>query len=118
MDHSKKPVPPELALVVDKAVDYTENMFKDGHNRTQAILKIHDARRYDEAVQTSDPELEVPNVAEVVPERADSALPSRDGTEAAGAYDETGGPIGGTEAELDALEAGFTPVDRAPHMKD
>ena len=43
---------------------------------------------------------------------------SRDGTDAAGLYDETGGPLGGTEQELDDLEASGTPVDRNPHMKD
>lgn len=118
MDNNKEPLTPELALVVDKVIDYTENMFKDGHNRTHANLKIHDADRYDEAVKTPDAELSAPPEVEELQQRADSVLHSRDGTDSSGEYDETGGPIGGTEAELDALEANFAPVDRTPHMKD
>src|SRR5688572_16647500 len=99
------------------SADYLKNMFKNGHNRAVTDKMVRNAPYYDEAVQRPDEDL--------VPEqlRADnSSMPldtfsSRDSTEAAGLYDESGGPLGGTEEELDSLESGGTPVDRNPRMK-
>ena len=102
----------EQEVLHDTVVDYTENMFQDGNNRT---AKVKAAKAYDEAVKVPDPDM-------VTAVEADADMPvdiarSRDGTEASGIYDEDGGPIGGTPDELDSLEAGGTPVDKNPHMK-
>ena len=115
--------------------DYTNNMFEDGHNRTETNKKVHDAPAYDQAAHTVSPDIENPfekesNVISLDSRRAKKAgvpengtntprdtFRSRDGTDASGLYDEDGGSIGGTEDELDSLEAGGTPVDKNPRMK-
>ena len=43
---------------------------------------------------------------------------SRDGTDASGSLDESGGFLGGTTEEVDDLETTAMPVDKIPHMKD
>ena len=106
--------------------DYAQNMFQEGHNRTGTDPLAHDAPEYDHAAHTGEANMvgEAPD-KDLESTAANPALPtptdtfnSRDGTDAAGLYDEEGGPLGGTEQELDALEAGGTPVDKNPRMKN
>ena len=115
MTAQKKPMTHEEEIAADTAIDYTANMFADGNNRAETNKKVHDAPRYNKAAHTIDPditsELDMQTSAPV------GVAHSRDGTDASGVYDEDGGPLGGTPKELDALEAGGTPVDRNPHMK-
>lgn len=114
--------------------DYSRNMFAEGHNRTQTDPAAYEAPEYDHAAHVGTYE----GAEEISPDRIgdrplldtegnatlNPAAPtpqdtshSRDGTDASGLYDETGGPIGGTEEEIDDLEASGTPVDRSPRAK-
>ena len=104
----------EEEVTNDIVADYAANMFADGNNRTERDKKVHDAPDYDQAVQVTDPEITNINTQSSLPL---DAAESRDGTKASGILDEDGGSLGGTEAELDSLEAGGTPVDRNPRMK-
>jgi hypothetical protein len=100
------------------AADYATNMFKDGDNRAAFNRKVHNAPEYDRAVRTTGGAFtdSVDNDA-AIPLPEANTLHSRDGTEASGEYDETGGPVGGTEKEIDNLETTAVPVDRTPQMK-
>lgn len=109
MASQRKHLPPEPATS-DAIEDYTRNMFRDGHNRAEHTR----APAYDRAAHRGEAPLE----AGIAESGAVDTAYSRDGTGAAGLYDESGGPIGGTEAELDALESGATPVDRNPRMQE
>jgi len=114
-------------LEKEKAIageDYSENMFQEGHNRTASKGEVKSGREYDRAAHTpdnynvADQEIDGTNTDSAATGIPLDTFHSRDGTDAAGLYDETGGPLGGTEKELDDLEASGTPVDRNPHMKD
>lgn len=102
------------------AEDYAENMFKDGHNRAERDEKVHHAPAYDAAAHRVDADLDMPTDTEspLVRSTQTDTFHSREGTDAAGSYDETGGSLGGTEEEIDAMEVAGTPVDRSPRMKD
>lgn len=103
---------------IDPALDYTNNMFKDGNNRAENDKKVQRAPAYDRAAHQEDEGVnDFTLAADAIPASTRTAE-SRDGTQASGIYDEEGGPLGGTEAELDALEASGTPVDRNPRMKE
>lgn len=116
------------------AEDYSRNMFAEGHNRAATDPAVHKAPEYDHAAHIGKHE----GAEEIEPDRIgdmplldtegnatlnpaaptlQDTMRSRDGTEASGLYDETGGPVGGTEEEIDALEVGGTPVDRSPRAK-
>lgn len=105
--------------------DYASSMFEEGHNRSGTDPLVHNAPAYDRAAHTGEANMVgEPPIADLQTEAANPALPtpadtfhSRDGTDAAGLYDEEGGPLGGTTQELDALEATATPVDKNPRMK-
>lgn len=120
--------------VGNAAEDYRRNMFAEGHNRTETDPVVHEAPGYDHAAHVGS----FDGTGEIQPDRIgdkplldtegnatlNPAAPtpqdtahSRDGTEASGLYDEAGGPIGGTEKEIDDLEASGTPVDRSPSAK-
>ena len=100
------------------AADYAQSMFQDGHNRTETNKKAHDAPAYDKAAHTVDPELEEQLSEVKEPSQNNPKIyGSRDGTEASGTLDEDGGSLGGTEKEIDDLEATGAPVDRTPQMK-
>jgi hypothetical protein len=96
--------------------DYANNMFRDGRNRTERNRRAHNAPDYDTAAHTGEAPAEFVTT-DGLPQSLTS-FHSREGTDAAGKYDETGGPLGGTEAELDSLESCATPVDKNPRMKD
>ncbi len=114
-----------------EADDYAENMLKDGHNRAEKDRIVREAPDYERAAKTGKRETSpTPDGwqatdAQVAPEElAHPALPmptgslsSRDGTEASGAYDETGGPMGGQEEELDEMQGATRPVDRHARMR-
>lgn len=101
--------------IVEK--DYLDNMFQEGENRTATESEIKSAPGYDQAVRTND--TESPNADVITPDAVSvDTFHSRDGTDSVGIFDESDGPLGGTEKELDDLEASGTPVDRNPHMKD
>lgn len=114
MKSNRKPMLEEL---VDPGIDYAENMFADGNNRANTDRRISQAPRYDRAAHMMDATMTDMLVSEAEPERGNTISRSRDGTEASGSLDEDGGSLGGTSEELDALEAGGTPVDRNPRMK-
>lgn len=119
------------------AEDYRQGMFRDGKNRANATEdystevpedRIADFSLSSEALRASyiasrdedehvSPDNRGENINPARPTPRDT-FHSRDGTDAAGSYDEEGGPLGGSEDELDDLEAGGTPVDRNPRMKD
>lgn len=98
------------------AADYARTMFEDGGNRAANDPRAQKAPRYNQAAHTG--EAEIAADASVSTAVSATTFHSRDGTDAAGLFDEEGGPLGGTEGELDALEAGGTPVDRNPRMQD
>jgi len=100
----------------DPAYDYVENLFKDGHNRTETNRNAHDAPDYDHAAHTLRAD-DAGNAQKLGSGRRDT-YHSREGTDAAGSYDEDGGKLGGTEDELDELADSRKPVDRTPHMQD
>lgn len=99
------------------ADDYAENMFKDGNNRAERNPKVHNAPAYDRAAHTPDSDVDMDQPTAGIASPVNTSF-SRDGTDAAGKYDETGGSLGGTEDEIDDLEATGTPVDKTPHMQD
>jgi hypothetical protein len=117
------------------ATDYTDNMFRDGNNR---VAHITQARAYDNAAHTQEAndEASYGNAGEAETlldqnlDATDDAAPekllalkqdtsrSRDGTDASGSLDESGGFLGGETREVDSLEASAMPVDKIPHMHD
>lgn len=117
------------------AEDYSRNMFAEGHNRTGTDPAAQTAPEYTHAAHTGNyyeggeeiqpdrigdmPHLDTegqPALNPAAPTPQDTSR-SPAGTEASGLYDETGGPIGGTEEEIDDLEAAGTPVDRSERAK-
>ena len=96
----------------------TEQIVHRGQFDILRASSSNPAPRYDRAAHTLDATMTDMIISAEEPERSAHVSRSRDGTEASGIYDEDGGPIGGTTDELDSLEAGGTPVDRNPHMKD
>ena len=117
------------------ALDYADNMFRDGNNR---VARIHNVKAYDNAAHTAEANEDAPygdasdteqlldsnldTMEEQMPEtllatKQDTSR-SRDGTDASGSDDESGGYLGGSTKEVDALEASGAPVDKIPHMKD
>jgi hypothetical protein len=111
-----KPTPQEIKDAISND-DYARDMFKDGKNGASHSPREGDSRAYDKVVHLGAPALleEADNDTDVTMPL--EAAHSRDGTESAGEYDESGGPIGGTEEEIDAMEATGAPVDRTPQMK-
>lgn len=107
----------EQLVELDTPIDYTENMFKDGNNRTANDAKARKAPVYDEAAHTMDPDISGDVIDLSAQQASDTTFHSRDGSDAAGLYDEDGGSLGGNADELDSLEAGATPVDKNPRMK-
>ena len=104
-------------IAIDTPIDYTKNMFKDGNNRTRNNPDVRgaDAEVYDDAVQHGDvadfsTSFEPAEVLAMVP----NALSHESGKFNA---DEEGEPLGGTEEELDDMEAEGKPVDRTDRMK-
>jgi len=112
MKAQKKMTRDEL-IEVDTPIDYTNSMFEDGNNRA-AKLKAPD---YNKAAHTVDADIAGDIVDMGAQQLSDITFHSRDGSDAAGRDDEDGGHLGGTEEELDSLEAGGTPVDKNPRMK-
>ena len=124
----------QIALDDANATDYADNMFRDGNNR---VARIHGGRAYDEAAHTTQTKDDAPYDATDAEQLLDSNLDgldgeapetllatkqdtsrSRDGTDSSGSLDESGGFLGGTTQEVDALEASGAPVDKIPHMND
>lgn len=98
------------------AADYAENMFRDGKQAHTPSKRT--AQGYDEAVARDDDASAIEdNTVEMLGNTSADTLQSRDGTDAAGRDDEAGGSLGGTEEELDQLEASAVPVDKLAHMK-
>lgn len=103
------------------AVDYAENMFSDGNNRT-ARQSLKSTKAYDNAAHTRDAETSSmygdAAVAEDMLESTVDTFHSRDGTDAAGRDAEDGGSLGGTTEELDDFEVSGMAVDKNPRMKN
>ena len=117
------------------AADYSNNMFRDGNNRVATIKNAH---AYDDAANNADSrEADTfsttdkgATLLDTSLDMADNTTPerllamkqdtsrSRDGTDASGSLDESGGFLGGTTEEVDDLETTAMPVDKIPHMKD
>lgn len=93
-----------------READYAENMFENGHNRTQTNPAANEAPDYDRAAHSGEAETPLQN------EKSNLGAPrdtTGERTDAAGIYDAEDGPIGGTEKELDDMESAATPVDRS-----
>ncbi|MCC7159910.1 MAG: hypothetical protein IT281_10295 [Ignavibacteria bacterium] len=120
---------PSQKRQTEAANDYARNMFHEGHNRSERNRKIEDATAYDKAAHTSgdlpkslDSERDInpatqPKSGDEPRTQKIQTASSRAGTEAVGEYDETGGPLGGTEEELDDMESAGTPVDKTRRMR-
>ena len=99
------------------AADYEQGMFASGNNRTAQPDAAGEVASYNRAahtnVEATDEIYDSPAIM-----ASETTYHSRDGSDAVGTLDEDGGSLGGTEDELDSLEAGGTPVDRNPRMKE
>ena len=126
----------QRAIAEDISVaDYADNMFRDGNNR---VSHLKNAKDYDDAAHNEegkgdaaygnaeeaelllDSNVDAPD--EAMPEKLlalkQDTSRSRDGTDASGSLDESGGFLGGETQEVDDLEASAMPVDKIPHMND
>ena len=105
--------------------DYAQEMFRDGHDRVDQDKTVIRAKKgYDEAAHSGKVETPELDISDTLKRGNNPARPaprdtahSRDGTDSVGEYDENGGSPGGTEKELDDMEAAGTPVDRQMRMK-
>ncbi len=99
------------------AQDYAQTMFTDGNSRASRTGAAGEPGAYNRAVHAGG-SVEGDVYDTPVLSASDTTFHSRDGSDAVGTLDEDGGSLGGTEEELDSLEAGGTPVDRNPRMKE
>lgn len=126
---------PHTATEDASVTDYTNNMFRDGNNR---VAQLKNAKGYDNAAHEGEVKGDAPYgdgqeaetlldsnldaLDETVPEKLlalkQDTSRSRDGTDASGSFDESGGFLGGATQEVDDLEASAMPVDKIPHMND